>query len=197
MSASSEPFAAGSTALVVAVPEAEPVVGELRRSLDSSAPFGVPAHVTVLFPFLPAAAVDDAVLDALREVVGSCATFDATFAGCGRFPGVLYLVPEPAASWHELLGAVGRRFLETPPYGGAFADVVPHLTVADGQAPEVLDAAEVAVVGGLPVRTEVREVQLLVFDDGRWRPRASFPLGTARPGRDTAEQRDLRRPSGP
>ncbi|GAA1714956.1 2'-5' RNA ligase family protein [Isoptericola hypogeus] len=177
MSAPAEPFVAGSTALVVAVPEAEPVVGELRRSLDSSARFGVPAHVTVLFPFLPAAAIDDAVLDALREVVGSCPAFDASFTGCGRFPGVLYLVPEPAAPWRELTGAVWSRWPEAPPYGGAFEEVLPHLTVADGQAPDVLEAAEAVVTARLPVRTAVAEVLLLEFDGEAWRRRASFSLG--------------------
>ncbi|MCZ2264274.1 2'-5' RNA ligase family protein [Isoptericola sp. QY 916] len=182
MNEASERFAAGQTALVVVVPEAEPVVGVLRSDLDTAAAYGVPAHVTVLFPFLPVAAVDAAVLDALRDVVGAHAPFDATFAGCGRFPGVLYLVPEPDASWRALLTAVAARFPEAPPYGGAFDDVVPHLTVADGQGPEALDDAEAAVAPRLPVRTRVREVALLVFDGERWRRRADFPLSPDTPG---------------
>ena len=44
---------AGQTALVVAVPSAEPVVARLRASYDVAAAYGVPAHVTVLYPFLP------------------------------------------------------------------------------------------------------------------------------------------------
>ncbi|MEU2201967.1 2'-5' RNA ligase family protein [Isoptericola sp. NPDC019482] len=169
-------FGTGQTALVVVVPEAEPVVGWLRGDLDEAAAYGVPAHVTVLFPFLPAEALDATVLEALRDVVGAHAPFDATFAGCGRFPGVLYLVPEPDASWRALLAAVAARFPEAPPYGGAFDDVVPHLTVADGQDPDVLDGAAAAVAPRLPVRTRVREVTLLVFDGERWRRRADFPL---------------------
>lgn len=172
-------FVEGQTALVVVVPEAEPAVGDLRSDLDPAAAYGVPAHVTVLFPFLGSAALDDAVLAALRDVVGSCTTFDATFAGCARFPGVLYLVPEPDAAWRALLTAVAGRFPEAPPYGGAFADVVPHLTVADAQAPEVLDAAEAAVAPRLPVRTRVREVALLEFDGERWLLRAVLPLTPA------------------
>ena len=42
------------SALVVAVPDAEPVVGHLMLRLDANAVLGVPAHVTVLFPFVPA-----------------------------------------------------------------------------------------------------------------------------------------------
>ncbi|MFE5341587.1 2'-5' RNA ligase family protein [Isoptericola sp. NPDC056578] len=176
MSDGSDRFADGQTALVVVVPEAEPVVGGLRSDLDVAAAYGVPAHVTVLFPFLPVAALDDAVLDGLRDVVGAHPAFDATFAGCGRFPGVLYLVPGPDPAWRALLAVVAARFPGAPPYGGAFDDVVPHLTVADGQEPEVLDEAEAAVAPRLPVRTTVREVSLLVFDGERWRRRAAFPL---------------------
>lgn len=176
MSDGSGPFVTGQTALVVLVPEAEPVVGGLRRDLDTAAAYGAPAHVTVLFPFLPASALDAAVHDALRDVVGSRAAFDATLTGCARFPGVLYVVPEPDAPWRALLAAVAARFPEAPPYGGAFDDVVPHLTVADGQEPDVLDRAEAEVAPRLPVRARVREVALLVFDGARWRLRETFPL---------------------
>jgi hypothetical protein len=37
------------SALVVAIPEAEPRVGALRTALDPSAALGVPAHVTICF----------------------------------------------------------------------------------------------------------------------------------------------------
>jgi len=42
---------ATESALIVPVPEAEPVVGEFRASLDRCAGWGVPAHVTVIYPF--------------------------------------------------------------------------------------------------------------------------------------------------
>src|ERR1700744_4733736 len=43
------------SALLLLVPAAEPAVGEHRARLDASARVGVPAHVTVLYPFLPPA----------------------------------------------------------------------------------------------------------------------------------------------
>ena len=39
------------TALLIAVPEAEPVVGPLRARYDDAEVNGIPAHVTLLFPF--------------------------------------------------------------------------------------------------------------------------------------------------
>src|ERR1700761_7063123 len=48
------------SALLIRVPAAEPAVGAHRARLDASARDGVPAHLTVLYPFLPPAQIDDA-----------------------------------------------------------------------------------------------------------------------------------------
>src|SRR6476469_2484700 len=55
-------MAGGRTALMVVVAEAEPTVARLRLQLDPFARLGVPAHVTVLFPFIPASGVRDDVI---------------------------------------------------------------------------------------------------------------------------------------
>ena len=44
------------TALVVEVPEAEPLVSQWRAQHDWSAQRGVPAHITILYPFAPPSA---------------------------------------------------------------------------------------------------------------------------------------------
>ena len=41
------------SAFVVPVPEAEPWVKDLRERYDPIAAVGMPAHITVLFPFIP------------------------------------------------------------------------------------------------------------------------------------------------
>jgi hypothetical protein len=41
------------SALLLPVPAAEAAVGPYRALLDPSARDGVPAHITVLYPFLP------------------------------------------------------------------------------------------------------------------------------------------------
>ena len=48
------------SAVIVAVPEAETVVRDWRRQHTYDAPLGVPAHVTLLFPFVPAHRLGDA-----------------------------------------------------------------------------------------------------------------------------------------
>ncbi|WP_050978197.1 2'-5' RNA ligase family protein [Bordetella petrii] len=61
-----------STALIVKVPQAEAMVGDLRARFDAVSQLGVPAHITILFPFMAPDQVTQAVLQrvqvALRAV---------------------------------------------------------------------------------------------------------------------------------
>ncbi|MFE2571158.1 2'-5' RNA ligase family protein [Streptomyces mirabilis] len=168
---------AGRSGLIVRVPEAEPAVRAWRDRLDPSARAGVPAHVTVLFPFLDESRIDRDTCAAIGEVIGRHRSFEARFEHCGRFPGILYLTPEPDASFRQLTEAIAGRWPETPPFGGQFDDIVPHLTIAQGQDDAVLEEAEADLRGRLPVTARVSSVDLLVHDGLRWQRRASFALG--------------------
>jgi 2'-5' RNA ligase len=170
-------FEAGQSGLIVRVPEAEFAVRGWRERFDSSARDGVPAHVTVLFPFLDASLLDEGVHATIGDVVGRQLPFAARFDRCGRFPGVLYLAPEPDTPFRRLTEAITERWPENPPFGGQFEDVVPHLTVAQGQDDAVMDEVEADLLARLPVVTRVSSVDLMVHDGTRWRQRASFPLG--------------------
>jgi len=52
----------------VEIPQAERVVRRFRERLDPSARLGVPAHITVLYPFIPPAGLDAAVLGQLERL---------------------------------------------------------------------------------------------------------------------------------
>lgn len=170
--------------LVIEVPEAEALVGRYRLELDANAALGAPAHVTILFPFVPAARVGDAVLDRLRRLFSACAPFDYRFARLAWFgEHVLWLAPDDPVPFRELTARVEGEWPEHPPFEGAFSDVVPHLTVGHGVELERLLAAERAVTPGLPVIGRATGVTLLVQDDqGRWSRRAQFPLAGATGG---------------
>ena len=178
-------FPAGQSALLVEFPAAERLVAHWRRRHDPSAAAGIPAHVTVLFPFLDAGAdgrpgsVDDTVREELRTLFAAHPAFTVTFTALRRFPDVVYLAPEPAAPLQALTTAAVARWPDTQPYGGQFAEVVPHLTVAHSDDPELLAAAEAALAPHLPVTAEAAAVSLYVSDGERWHRRTSFPLGGA------------------
>jgi hypothetical protein len=168
------------TALVVPVPEAEAVVAAHRLRLDSNAALGVPAHVTALFPFVPVDALDEAVLTMVAGVIDQAGQFDYAFTTTAWFDDdVMWLAPEEPAPFRELTTRLAGAFPEHPPYEGAFAEVVPHLTVGHGHPRPLLEEAEQDVLRQLPVTGVATEVALLAESQpgGRWETRARFPLG--------------------
>jgi hypothetical protein len=156
------------TALIVPVPEAEPTVGVLRLRHDPSAARGVPAHVTVLFPFLPPEEIDMAVLEV---VFAGFPAFEFELDRVERFDdGVVWLRPEPSAPFVDLTAVVQEHWPDYPPYEGAFDEVVPHLTVS-ASGPVELDLPK-------PIAARATEVALYVEDEatGDWSHLASFAL---------------------
>ena len=129
------------TALIVVAPEAEPAVGALRTRFDPSAALGVPAHVTLLHPFMAPASIDVAVRNRLQSIAAASMPFDYRLEAIRRFPETLYLAPEPAAPFVALTHALAAAFPAWLPYGGRHPAVVPHLTVAQTD-PSLLDAIE-------------------------------------------------------
>lgn len=59
-------FLAGQTGVVVPVPAADPLVSRWRERFDPAAAFGVPPHVTIVYPFVPAEALSEHDLADLR-----------------------------------------------------------------------------------------------------------------------------------
>lgn len=172
------------SAVIVAVTEAEPAVAHHRRQHDASASWGVPAHVTVLYPFMDPADLDEGVHARLARAVGAVTGFSAAFPRTDWFDEqVLWLAPEPAEPFRELTRSVAAAFPEHQPYGGVFDDVVPHLTVGmqSPHAPaESLRGVERQVRPTLPVKATVTEVQVIVGRPevgGRWDVVARLPLG--------------------
>lgn len=153
--------------MIIAVAEAEPYVASLRRAHDSSAALGVPAHVTVLFPFAPPGEVDE---PALAELFAAHPAFDFELASVEHFDDDLtYLAPVPAEPFAALTRAVAERWPAYPPYAGAFEAVIPHLTV--GETNLELDAP-------LPIACRADEVRLLEeHGPAGWRVRRRFALG--------------------
>jgi len=170
------------TAVIVPVPAAEPVVEEHRRHLDRAAGWGVPAHVTVLFPFLPPAAVDDMALAALSAAVTTVEAFDCTFARTDWFGSdALWLAPDPSEPLRQLTLSVWDAFPHHPPYGGIYEAIEPHLTVAERALgePGSLTAVEKVVQRGLPIRQRVDHVLLIAGSPQprSWRTVRRLPLG--------------------
>ena len=165
------------TALIVAVPEAEPLVGDWRAKHDWSAQHGVPAHITLLFPFVPAEEVDEQLLRDLRDLFASQPAFTYRLPRVARFPEVAWLAPEPTEPFKGLIELIVSRYPDYPPYEGIHDDVIPHLTVAEG-GPALQDEVDAALTPSLPLEAETREVTLIIEDEsGQWTVSRRFPFG--------------------
>jgi 2'-5' RNA ligase len=170
------------SALVVLVPEAEALVKPFRDRYDPSAAVGVPAHITLLYPFKPPDEVGGAVLDKLCHGFARFAPFRFALAQIRRFPAeVLYLAPEPDEPFRRLTLAISDWYPETPPYGGKWPDIVPHLSVArladEQELDRIADEFAQASRGILPIRATAAEVALMDNRSGRWQARATLGFG--------------------
>jgi hypothetical protein len=165
--------------LILEVPEAEPAVRRHRERLDASAPLGVPAHVTVLFPFMPPAAIDSGVLTQLKRLFAAVSGFSFRLDNTDWFgDDVLWLAPHDPGPFRVLTQRVGQAFPAFPPYQGQFDDVIPHLTVGHGHPLTDLRAAEQSVRAHLPIEARANAVTLMTQHSagGRWTKAGTFAL---------------------
>ncbi len=169
------------SALVILVPEVEVLVGSFRNQYDPSAALGVPAHVTLLYPFKPPHELTAELSRELVELFAKHSAFTVSFRGTKRFQNVLYLPPKPAEPFQRLAEIIAERYPEAPPYGGQFPDIIPHLTVAQisdsRRLEEIAVQFEQVAQGCLPIQAIVREIALMDNESEYWRIRARFSLG--------------------
>lgn len=167
------------SAVLVPCPRAERVVEAWRTRLDPSCGRGVPAHVTLLYPFVSPPDIDAEVLQRLGEVAGGAQAFEFSLAAVRWFrEQAVYLAPEPVEPFQRLTGALVEAFPGYPPYGGVHDHVVHHLTVGDAAAVRDMRQAAEALEGVLPIRETASDLHLMVGSDepGSWRVVARLPL---------------------
>jgi 2'-5' RNA ligase len=155
----------------------------LRRDAIGDATHGVPAHLTLLYPFVEPHRLQADVRSMLARVAAAASAFDYVLAGPARFPDTVYVAVDPPEPFVELQSALGSAFPDFPIYGPDWAfEYVPHVSVAEG--PAALDPATVRLRawGALPAARRADRIEVIARgDDGRWRTRWRIPLG--RPAR--------------
>ena len=136
----------------------------------------MPAHVTILYPFVAPADLTPAVREDVAAIAAEMRSFTVTFATAARWPGLVHLEPQPSSPFTALIDRAATCFPEHPPYAGAISEVIPHVTVVESRdAPfdEILVAARAA----LPFEAEAEGLEVLAEgDDGRWRRRWRLPF---------------------
>lgn len=158
------------TALMVTVPAAQAVV----EACGGVGPGDPPAHVTVLWPFVPARLADRRLEEELARLLERLPPFSFRLTELAAFPDAVYLAPDPPEPFAELTDAVARRWPDYPPYRGAFEPMIPHLTLGHGVG---IADLEPTVAPHLPIEATAAEVVLVARDRlGSWHQRSRFPL---------------------
>ncbi|MBN8748054.1 MAG: 2'-5' RNA ligase family protein [Variovorax sp.] len=167
------------SAFIVKVPGAESLVGALRARFDPTTKLGVPAHITVLVPFMDPSDITTGVLEMAQQALEKTAAFSFELRSVGRFPTTAYLVPEPSAPFIAMTQAMVQAFPDFQPYAGEHDGIIPHLTVAHGSAADADEAAETLRLGlehGAAVTAQCDSVALIENSSGRWRDLHVFRL---------------------
>jgi 2'-5' RNA ligase len=167
------------TALICSIPEIEAYIARFRERYDPSARRNVPAHVTVLYPFMAPGDITAEVIARLRDIVRAVPCFSYRMAKTRRFPVALYLEPEPDVSFSALTNGIFAAYPDYPPFEGKFETVVPHVTVAHGDE-ELLCSIEIELRIALPgagITARCSEVMLIENSSGRWELMETLPLG--------------------
>jgi 2'-5' RNA ligase len=167
------------TALVIVLDEAEPFDAVRRDHAVQTFTRGIPFHVTLLYPFAQREEVTPELLDDLRSFFATRRPYAFDLTRLASWPNVVYAVPEPDDELRECMRALWERFPQWPPYGGEFAEVVPHATLGeDVDAASVYADIESRIGLHLPHRCQAWDVALLEeYAPKRWRERERFPLG--------------------
>ncbi|RLD95886.1 MAG: hypothetical protein DRJ13_13950, partial [Bacteroidetes bacterium] len=80
-----------------------------------------------------------------------------------------------------LIEIILEKFPESPPYGGIFDTIVPHLTVAHSEDSEVLKSIESQILNAspklLPLSTTAYQIVLMDNRIGHWKVQKEFQFG--------------------
>lgn len=156
--------------------------GVLRRlSLARRRGDDLPPHVTLLFPFVDDSQLSARTIDEACRVIGRFRVFDFALNVVGRFDNLpdqsyLWLAPKPAEPFVELTRAVAEAFPDNPPYGGAFAEIVPHVTIVSSTDELILRRAEERISEELPIASRATSVSIMEQRRGSWQLLVNVPL---------------------
>lgn len=174
-----------ATVIIVPVPEAEPIVDLVSDGTTTpDGAQGMPAHVTLIYPF-----IDDSQLVAgrvaeVRAVLEQFSAFEFVLSEVRRFDNLpnesyVWLSPTPGWPFVEMVERLAASFPEHPPFGGAFATVIPHLTIAASTDENLLDRVAKQAAAALPIRARAEKVCVMRRVGGRWRLCAEFLLASS------------------
>ncbi len=162
--------------------DAAPAVAEARAELDPAGAARIGLHLTLLHPFVPRGAVTPELVDGLLGFFAERAPLQFALVRVEEFPDVVaYVAPEPQGELKESMRSLWKSYPDTPPYGGAFDEPVPHATIASFARVAIsLERVRTRLTPLLPVACSIGAASLLEeYEPERWRELEALPFGAS------------------
>jgi len=155
----------------------------LRRRSVEDANVGMPAHLTLLYPFVEPMALEPSIRERLASIARSHAPIDYRLVGRAAWPDTTYIAIDPADPFRALQADLAAGFTAYPIYGRAAGfEFVPHLTIAEGAAIDDLSVVRSPAWDSLPATGRAEGIEVIAEDrGGRWRLRWRIRLGRGAP----------------
>jgi 2'-5' RNA ligase len=176
ITAALRPSTASALVIVVSLP---PPLEALRLRSIGDAAAGLPAHVTLLYPFAEEAQIDAAVVAAIDRIAERHHLGTLTLRERRRFPATLYASVDPDGPIRALQAELAGAFPTLPLYGGEHA-FEPHVSVVEGRDLSGSDEEADRAWDSLPVTLDVAALDLITRRNGRWGSRRRFDLARVR-----------------
>jgi 2'-5' RNA ligase len=156
----------------------------LRRASVQDAADGVPAHLTLLYPFVEPDQLGPALRQTLAGVASRHRRFDFRLRGMARWPDTVYVAVSPAQAFVRLQRDLQAAFPGYPIYGrDATFRFVPHVTIAEGWPASSLALRANPAWRALPQPAHAAAIEVIATGaDGRWRLVWRIPLPGGGPG---------------
>lgn len=167
------------TALMIIPPaKVQAFAFPIREQYDAASFNRVPAHITLLYPFVPPDQIDAAVAR-LTQFCASFPPFEIVLDRYGRFTDTLFLEPSNPEKLLELYQCLTTTFPEYPPYNGDHGpDLRPHMTLARFEKPEEGETIELPPMPNFTFMVKQLHLYLGTPDgDDPFIPRAVILLG--------------------
>jgi 2'-5' RNA ligase len=150
----------------------------LRRASVGDAADGVPAHLTLLYPFVEPAELTSAVRRSLAEVARRHRAFDYRLRGMATWPDTVYVAVEPTTPLVRLQRDLQAAFPAYPIYGREPTfEFVPHITIAEDPDAARLRLRSDAAWAALPRASRAAAIEVIATEPhGRWRLVWRIPL---------------------
>jgi 2'-5' RNA ligase len=170
-----------SALLIIPPPPVQSFAYPLREEYDTLSFNQVPAHITLLYPFAGAEALEQAI-PRLQKICKDIAPFTVALTRYGRFDDAIFLEPADPEAILNVYRVVSQEFPEYPLYGGEHgAELHPHLTLARFDDPALAEAIEMPPEPSFEFTVEKLHIYLgSPLEDISFIPREVIPLqGTA------------------